>query len=75
MVQEELKIYKKYNPYNYFSKYKKLKSSIYLNEILDTPLLNRNNKENNNINNTSIICNEIKMAFLQSEIQKRNFQR
>ena len=67
MVQEELKIYKKYNPYNYFSKYKKLKSSIYLNEILDTPLLNRNNKENNNINNTSIINQKFKKEIIRKK--------
>lgn len=71
MVQEELKIYKKYNPYNYFSKYKKLKSSIYLNEILDTPLLNRNNKENNNINNTSIINQKFKKEIFKDKIDKK----
>ena len=71
-IQEELKIYKKYNPYNYFSKYKKLKSSIYLNEILDTPLLNKNNKENNNINNTSIIINQkFKKEIFKEKIDKK----
>ena len=70
-IQEELKIYKKYNPYNYFSKYKKLKSSIYLNEILDTPLLNKNNKENNNINNTSMINQKFKKEIFKEKMDKK----
>ena len=37
-IQAELNLYKKYNPYNFFNIYKKLKSKIYLNEALDLPL-------------------------------------
>ena len=73
-IQGELKLYKKYTPYNSFNQFKKLKSTIFLNEILDTPLLNKMNKENNNNNinnNISIINPQFQKEIFKEKMDKK----
>ena len=67
-LQNELNLYKKYNPYNSFSTYKKLKSKIYLNEVLDIPLFSQKKNENNNI---TLIKPKFKRAINKEKIEQK----
>ena len=67
-LENELNLYKKNNPYNSFSTFKKLKSKIYLNGTLDVPLLSQKKNENNNI---SLIKPKFKRAINKEKIEQK----
>ena len=72
-IQAELNLYKKYNPYNFFNIYKKLKSKIYLNEALDLPLLSQKKSQNNknDIKFISLIKPKFKRSIIKEKIEQK----
>ena len=72
-IQAELNLYKKYNPYNFFNIYKKLKSKIYLNEALDLPLLSQKKSQNNknDIKCISLIKPKFKRNIIKEKIEQK----
>ena len=72
-IQAELNLYKKYNPYNFFNIYKKLKSKIYLNEALDLPLLSQKKSQNNknDIKCISLIKPKFKRDIIKEKIEQK----
>ena len=68
-IQNELNLYKKYNPYNSFDIFKKLKSKIYLNETLDIPLFSQKKSENNN--NISLIKPRFKRVINKEKLEQK----
>ena len=57
-LEQELYLYKINNPYNAYNRFKKLKSTIYLNEILDFSNSNKiYNKKNFNKDNIQLLIN------------------